>query len=85
MTRVPKNPNVLEGTSRLKQAAWRQTYHTQRLKWTLLCRLRGGGGKSSARFQSKEESVGGSLSFWIQVKRNVPLWHFLLSKLNFTF
>lgn len=31
MTRVPENPDVLEGKLGLRQAARRQTYQTQRL------------------------------------------------------
>lgn len=34
---VPENPDVLEGKLRLRQAARRQTYQTQRLWWTALC------------------------------------------------
>lgn len=38
MTRVPENPDVLEGTPGLRPAARRQTYQTQRLAWTWFCR-----------------------------------------------
>lgn len=42
MTRVPENPDVLEGTPRLRQTARRRTYQTQRLGWTWFCQGRGG-------------------------------------------